>query len=194
MRPKFFATSKAFRAWLAKHHADTPEVWVGFYKKDSGRPSITWPESVDEALCVGWIDGLRKSIDEHSYMIRFTPRKAASTWSAVNTKRANELIEERRMLAAGVRAFEGRDPKKTNLYSFEQRHAAKFAPALAKRFKANSKAWEFFQAQPDGYRRIATFYVMSAKQEETRVRRLDTLIRDSAAGLRIGLLRRTPAP
>jgi uncharacterized protein YdeI (YjbR/CyaY-like superfamily) len=194
MKPKFFPTPKHFRAWLAKHHANTPELWVGFYKKDSGRPSITWPESVDEALCVGWIDGLRKSLDEHSYMIRFTPRKPGSIWSAVNTRRAKELIEEGQMLPAGSRAFEGRDPKKTNLYSFEQRHAAKLGPALEKRFKANSKAWKFFQAQPEGYRRIAFFYVMSAKQEETRARRLESLIRDSAAGLRIGLLRRRPAP
>ena len=193
MKPRFFATPKDFRAWLAKHHTDTAELWVGFYKRNSGRPSITWPESVDEALCVGWIDGLRKSIDEHSYMIRFTPRKTGSTWSEVNTKRAKELIERGLMLAAGVRAFEGRDPKKTGLYSFEQRHAAQFDAALEKTFKANGKAWKFFQSQPDGYRRIATFYVMSAKQPETRKRRLDILIRDSAAGLRIGLLRR-PAP
>lgn len=194
LEPRFFATPKSFRAWLARHHADTPELWVGFYKKDSGRRSITWPESVDEALCVGWIDGLRKSIDEHRYMIRFTPRKPRSIWSQVNTKRARELLEAKRMLPAGVRAFEGRDPRKTNLYSFEQRHAAKLDPALEGRFKANRAAWTFFTSQPDGYRRIALFYVMSAKQEETRLRRLDTLIRDSAAGLRIGLLRRRPAP
>jgi uncharacterized protein YdeI (YjbR/CyaY-like superfamily) len=194
MKPRFFPTPKAFRAWLAKHHADTPELWVGFHKKDSGRPSITWPESVDEALCVGWIDGLRKSIDEHSYMIRFTPRKPGSIWSQVNTRRAKELVDQGRMLPAGVRAFEGRDPKKTNLYSFEQRHAAKLDAALEKRFKANRAAWTFFASQPDGYRRIALFYVMSAKQEQTRVRRLETLIRDSAAGLRIGLLRRPSAP
>jgi uncharacterized protein YdeI (YjbR/CyaY-like superfamily) len=194
MKPKFFATPQVFRAWLAKHHVDTPELWVGFYKKDSGRRSITWPESVDEALCVGWIDGLRKSIDEDSYMIRFTPRKPGSIWSQVNTRRAKELVDQGRMLPAGVRAFEGRDPKKTNLYSFEQRHGAKLDNALEKRFKANRAAWTFFSCQPDGYRRIALFYVMSAKQPETRVRRLDTLIRDSAAGLRIGLLRRPPAP
>ena len=171
MKPRSFATAKD-------------------YKKDSRRASITWPESVDEALSVGWIDGLRRRIDEHSYMIRFTPRKASSIWSAVNTRRAAELMKEGRMRPAGARAFEGRDPKKTNRYSFEQRQAAELAP-LEKRFKANSKAWKFFQSQPDGYRRIAVFYVMSAKQEQTRVRRLDILIRDSAAGLRLGLLRRT---
>jgi uncharacterized protein YdeI (YjbR/CyaY-like superfamily) len=194
MTTKFFATPKEFRRWLAKHHADTAELWVGFHKKDTGRPSITWPESVDEALCVGWIDGLRKRIDADSYMIRFTPRKSGSIWSAVNTRRAHELIKEGRMSPSGLRAFEGRDPKKTNLYSFEQRKAAQLQPAFEKRFKANSGAWKFFQSQPDGYRRVAIFYVMSAKQEITRARRLDTLIRDSAAGLRIGLLRRRPAP
>ena len=194
MKPRFFATPKDFRSWLDQHHADTAELWVGFYKKDSGRASITWPESVDEALSVGWIDGLRKRIDEHRYMIRFTPRKAASIWSAANTRRAAELMKEGRMRPAGVRAYEGRDPKKTNLYSFEQRTAAELAPPFAKRFKANTQAWKFFQSQPDGYRRIAVFYVMSAKQEQTRVRRLDILIRDSAAGLRLGLVRRTPSP
>src|SRR6266542_540682 len=194
MKPTFFATPTDFRTWLEKHHADTSELWVGFHKKDSGRPSITWPESVDEALCVGWIDGLRKSVDVHSYMIRFTPRKRDSIWSAVNTRRAKELIEQARMLPAGLRAFEGRDPKKTNLYSFERRRAVTLDPALEKQFKANRQAWTFFQAQPDGYRRIAIFFVMSAKQEETRWRRLERLIKDSAAGLRIGLLRRTPSP
>jgi uncharacterized protein YdeI (YjbR/CyaY-like superfamily) len=194
MTPKFFASPKEFRSWLAKHHADTAELWVGFHKKATGRPSITWPESVDEALCVGWIDGLRRSIDANSYVIRFTPRKPGSIWSAVNTRRAHALIAEGRMSPSGLRAFDGRDPKKTNLYSFEQRKAAQLDPGLEKRFKANSGAWKFFQSQPEGYRRIAIFYVMSAKQETTRARRLDTLIRDSAAGLRIGLLRRRPAP
>lgn len=194
MKPRFFPTPADFRRWFEKHHADTPELWVGFYKKASGHPSITWPDSVDEALCVGWIDGLRKSIDDDSYMIRFTPRKPGSTWSAVNTRRAKELIDSGRMRPAGLRAFEGRDPEKTNLYSFEQRQSAVLEPALLKRFKANAKAWQYFESQPPGYRRIAMFWVMSAKQEATRARRLDTLIRDSAAGLRIAPLRRTPAP
>jgi len=194
MKPRFFPTAKQFRSWLEKHHADTPELWVGFHKKETGRPSITWPESVDEALCVGWIDGLRKSIDEHSYKIRFTPRKTGSIWSAVNTRRAKELIGAGRIRPAGLRAFEGRDPKKTNLYSFEQRKAAVLTPAFEKRFKADRKAWTFFQSQPEGYRHIAVFWVTSAKQEDTRARRLETLIRDSAAGLRIGPLRRPPSP
>lgn len=194
MKPRFFATPDDFRRWLEKHHADTPELWVGFHKKDTGRASITWPESVDEALCVGWIDGLRKSIDKHSYMIRFTPRKPGSIWSAVNTRRAKELTEAGRMTPPGLRAFEHRDPRKTNLYSFEQRQAAKLDPALEKRFKANREAWTFFHSQPPGYRRTAIFWVMSARQEETRARRLDALIRDSAAGLRVAPLTRTPSP
>jgi len=194
VKPKFFRTPEHFRRWLEQHHNLVDELWVGFHKKDSGRQSITWPESVDEALCVGWIDGLRKSIDKHSYMIRFTRRKPGSIWSAVNTRRVAELIKAGRMKPAGLRTFEERDPRKTNLYSFEQRHAATFDPVLKKRFRANAKAWKFFQAQPDGYRRVATFYVMSAKQPETRLRRLDQLIDDSAAGLRIGPLRRKPAP
>ena len=194
MKPRFFPTAEKFRDWLEKHHADTSELWVGFHKKDSGRPSITWPESVDEALCVGWIDGLRKSIDAYSYMIRFTPRKPGSIWSAVNTRRAGQLLEAGRMRPAGRRAFEARDPKKTNLYSFEQRQAAELDPAAAQRLEANRVAWTFFRSQPEGYRRTAIFWVMSAKQPETRARRLETLIRDSAAGLRVPPLRRTPAP
>jgi uncharacterized protein YdeI (YjbR/CyaY-like superfamily) len=194
MKPKFFATPKEFREWLEKHHADTSELWVGFYKKDSGRPSITWPESVDEALCVGWIDGLRRSIDGDSYMIRFTPRRAGSIWSAVNTRRAKELIEAGRMRPAGLRAFEGRDPAKTNLYSFEQREAAKLDPDMEKRFRANRKAWAFFQAQPPGYRRLAMFRIMSAKQQETRERRLAALIRECVAGRRMEPMRRRSAP
>ena len=194
MTPRFFAPPQDFRRWLEKHHTDATELWVGFYKKSSGRPSITWPESVDEALCAGWIDGLRKRVDDESYMIRFTPRKAGSIWSAVNTRRAAELLKEGRMRPAGRAAFEARDPKKTNLYSFEQRQAAALAPALEKRFKANRAAWTFFQSLPDGYRRTATFWVMSAKQEDTRRRRLDVLIEDSAAKLRVRPLRRTPPP
>ena len=194
MTPKFFEGPADFRGWLEKHHADTSELWVGFHKKDSGRPSITWPESVDEALCVGWIDGLRKSIDAYSYMIRFTPRKRRSIWSAVNTRRAGELIESGRMRPAGRRAFDGRDPKKTNLYSFEQREAAKLDPDMEKRFRANRKAWTFFEAQPPGYRRLSIFRVMSAKQQETRERRLETLIRECAAGRRMEPMRRRSAP
>lgn len=188
--PKFFATPGDWRRWLERNHGSKPDLWVGYHKKSSGRASITWPESVDEALCFGWIDGIRKTIDAHSYVIRFTPRRAGSIWSTVNTRRAGELIRENRMHDAGLRAFEKRDPKKSGVYSFEQRTNAKFSADHEKEFKRNREAWSFFQSQPPGYRKIATFYVMSAKREETRARRLATLIRDSAAGRRIGLLQR----
>ena len=188
--PRYFATPGDWRRWLEKNHTSERELWVGFYKKSSGRPSITWPESVDEALCFGWIDGIRKTIDADSYVIRFTPRRAGSIWSDVNTRRAAELIRGKRMHPAGQRAFERRDPKKSGVYSFEQRENAKLSAAAEKEFKANRAAWSFFQSQPPGYRKIATFWVVSAKQEETRARRLAALIRDSAAGRRIGLLRR----
>jgi uncharacterized protein YdeI (YjbR/CyaY-like superfamily) len=169
-------------------------LWVGFHKKATGRPSLTWPESVDEALCFGWIDGLRKSIDADSYMIRFTPRRPGSTWSLVNSRRARALIEEGRMQPAGLAAFKARDPVKSGTYSFEQRSAAALDAESEARFMADRAAWRFFQAQPAGYRRTAIFWVVSARREETRARRLATLIADSAAGQRLGLLRRTEAP
>ena len=181
----FFPTPGDFRKWLKKNHRKESELWVGYYKKGSGRPSITWPESVDEALCFGWIDGVRKSLDADSYVIRFTPRKGGSIWSEVNTRRAGELIREKRMEAAGLRAFEARDPEKTGLYSFEQRHSAKLDEAAEAKFRRNRKAWGFWEAQPPGYRKIITWWVVSAKREETRARRLQTLIDASAAGKRI---------
>ncbi len=190
MHPTFFPTSGDFRRWLKKHHRRATELWVGFYKKASGRPSITWPESVDEALCFGWIDGVRKTLDDEAYVIRFSPRRPGSIWSAVNTRRAQELIDAGRMQPAGRRAFEARDPAKTAVYSFEQRQAAKLPAAALAQFRDNAAAWSFFSAQPPGYRRTAAFYVMSAKQEATRARRLQRLIDDSAAGRRIGILQR----
>ena len=179
----FFATPAQFRRWLEKHHASETELWVGYYKRASGRPSLTWQESVDEALCFGWIDGIRKSIDENSYANRFTPRKRGSIWSAVNTKRAKELIRDGRMSPAGLEAFKARDPKKSD--ALEERRRAELDPDAAARFKRNRAAWSFFEAQPPGYRRIAIFYVMSAKKEETRARRLATLIDLCAAGRRL---------
>ena len=187
--PKFFATPAQLRAWLAKHHASRVELWVGFHKKSTGRPSITWKELVDQLLCFGWIDGVRKSLDEHSYVQRVTPRRRGSIWSAINVKRAAELVEAGLMEATGLAAYEGRDPEKTNRYSSEQRSVA-LGPEHEAVFKRNRKAWAFFTAQPPGYRKIATWYVVSAKREETKQRRLETLIRDSANGQRIGLLRR----
>ena len=190
MQPTFFPTPEDFRRWLEEHHASEKELWVGFHKKGSGRPSITWPESVDEALCFGWIDGVRKTLDAESYVIRFTPRKTGSNWSEVNLKRVQVLIETGRMRPAGQRAFEARDPSKSGVYSFEQRKAPELGPELEARFQANAGAWSFFLAQPPGYRRLATFWVVSAKQEATRARRLQQLIDDSAAGLRLEGLRK----
>ncbi|MEW5959857.1 MAG: YdeI/OmpD-associated family protein [Chloroflexota bacterium] len=180
--PTFFATPADFRTWLEEHHHKSQELWVGYYKKGTGRPSITWPESVDEALCFGWIDGLRQRVDENSYMIRFTPRKASSTWSAVNLKRVEELIAQERMHPAGLKVFEERRPEKSGLYSYEQRETAALDAAQAQQFQANPRAWEFFQAQPAWYRQAAMWWVVSAKQEATRQKRLAILIEDSAQG------------
>jgi uncharacterized protein YdeI (YjbR/CyaY-like superfamily) len=174
-KPRFFKTPADFRAWLLKHHDTAPELLVGFYKKGSGKPSMTWPESVDEALCVGWIDGIRRRIDDDSYSIRFTPRRSGSIWSAVNTKRVAVLTRERRMRPAGLAAFEARDAKKTAIYSYE-RETAVWPPAFERQFRANAKAWTHFNAAPPSYRRLATYWVTSAKQEATRQRRLATLI------------------
>jgi uncharacterized protein YdeI (YjbR/CyaY-like superfamily) len=182
MEPIFFETPAEFRAWLEEHHADEAELLVGFHKKGSGRPSMTWPESVDQALCFGWIDGVRRGIDEHSYTIRFTPRKARSTWSVVNVKRAQELVEEGLMRPAGLAAFERRSEDRSGIYAYEQREEAKLDPAAEKEFRANRKAWAFFSDQAPSYRRTAMHWVIRAKKEETRRRRLKTLIEDSAAG------------
>jgi uncharacterized protein YdeI (YjbR/CyaY-like superfamily) len=190
MKPTFFATPTDFRRWLKENHASETELWVGFHKKDTGKPSITWPQSVDQALCYGWIDGIRKSLGAESYVIRFTPRRRGSIWSLINTRRATELIADGLMRAAGKRAFEARDAAKSGVYSFEQKTPARLPPAAKKRFMANEAAWEFFESQPPGYRNIAIRYVVSAKQEVTRDRRLGLLIKDSEAGRRIGPLRR----
>ena len=190
VRPTFFADPSQFRAWLEEHHHRAAELWVGFHKKGSGKPSITWPEAVDQALCFGWIDGLRKSVDDDSYMNRFTPRTARSTWSAVNVKRATELIAQGLMQPAGLKAFEARADDRSAIYSYEQRKTAELDAAQKKQFQKNRKAWEFFQAQPPGYRRSAAHWVVSAKREETQARRLSQLIEDSAHGRPIGPLSR----
>jgi uncharacterized protein YdeI (YjbR/CyaY-like superfamily) len=182
MKATFFPTPSAWRKWLAAHHAKRDELWVGFHKKDSGRPSITWPESVDEALCYGWIDGIRRSLGAISYVIRFTPRRPGSTWSAVNIRRVAELKRQRRMRAAGLRAFERRIVDRSYAYSYEQRKTAKLAAADERSFKADAKAWRYFQAQPPWYRHGTAWYVISAKREETRRRRLEVLIACSARG------------
>ena len=182
--PVFFKSARAFRVWLSKNHATQPELWLGMYKKISGKGGITYKEALDEALCYGWIDGVRKSLDADSFVQRFTPRKTKSYWSAVNTRRANELIADKRMAPPGLKAFEARDRELTARYSFE-REAPSFDASQLKAFRANRKAWEFFEQQPPGYRRLATFYVTSAKKPETRAQRLDRVISASAAGKRI---------
>lgn len=179
MEPKFFKQPADFRKWLKSHHAKEAELWVGFYKKDSGRASITWPESVDEALCFGWIDGLRKSIDPVSYKIRFTPRKQRSIWSGVNIKRAGELIEQGLMQPAGLKAFAVREENRSGIYSYEQR-SAELPDHYGKKLKQNQAAWKFYQSQPPSYRKAVNWWVLCAKKEETRLKRLDTLIDDSA--------------
>jgi uncharacterized protein YdeI (YjbR/CyaY-like superfamily) len=188
MEIRFFKTQADLRKWFEKNHAKLTEQWIGFYKRSSGKPSITWPESVDEALCFGWIDGLRKTIDDEAYKIRFSPRRKTSIWSAVNIKRAKELIELGMMQPEGIAKFEERDEARANRYAYEQKNVA-FDPAFVAKFKKDKKAWKFFESQPPWYRRVATHYVMSAKQEATRLRRLDILIADSTAGQRIGILK-----
>jgi uncharacterized protein YdeI (YjbR/CyaY-like superfamily) len=184
-KPTFFATPADLRRWFAKNAASTPELLVGFHRKGSGKPSITWPESVDEALCVGWIDGVRRRIDDTSYTIRFTPRRPGSIWSAINIAKVKELTAAGRMKPAGLAAFAARQDDRSAIYSYEQRKSAAFSPDQEKRFRRSGKAWRFFSAQPPGYRRQATFWVVSAKKEETRARRLATLIAVSAAGHRL---------
>jgi uncharacterized protein YdeI (YjbR/CyaY-like superfamily) len=191
-KPLFFPTLTDWRAWLAQNHATEQELWVGFYKRDTGRPSITWPESVDGALCFGWIDGVRKSIDASSYKIRFTPRQPRSIWSAINIKRANELKSMGLMHAAGFAAFEKRDSDRSAIYAYEQRKTAKLPPEYEKQFRANKAAWRFFMSQPPWYQRTAKYWVVSAKKEETRLKRLATLIEDSANRCSIAELRRPP--
>src|SRR5689334_5944383 len=188
--PTFFPTPADFRAWLEAHHDQEPELLVGFYKKGSGKPSITWPESVDEALCFGWIDGVRRSRDEESYTIRFTPRQARSTWSAVNIRRVAELTELGRMWPAGLRAFEARTADNSEIYSHEQRGNVAFTAEEEAQFQADATAWAYWQARPAGYRKTATWWVVSAKREETRRKRLATLIADSAQGRTIAPLTR----
>jgi uncharacterized protein YdeI (YjbR/CyaY-like superfamily) len=175
-RPTFFPTPPDFRAWLEAHHDKFPDLLVGFYKKGSGKPSITWPESVDAALCFGWIDGVRKSIDETSYTIRFTPRRPISTWSSINIKRVHELKKMGLMHPAGLKAFASRSAKKSGIYSYEQRKSARFTREQEKQFRAIRSAWDFFRSQAPWYQRVTTYWVTSAKKEETRLKRLSVLI------------------
>ena len=190
MEPTFFATPADFRAWLERHHDSAPELLVGFHKRGSGRPSMTWPESVDQALCFGWIDGVRRRIDDASYTIRFTPRKPRSTWSAINVKRMKELIDDGLVAPAGLAAFERRSDDRTAIYSYEQRRNAKLEPDQKQRLQADVRAHAFFESQPPSYRRAAIHWVASAKKPETRERRMSQLIECSAAGELVPPLRR----
>jgi uncharacterized protein YdeI (YjbR/CyaY-like superfamily) len=176
----YFKSPALFRAWLERHAGHESELWVGFHKKHTSTPSLTWPESVDEALCHGWIDGIRKSIDDSRYMIRFTPRKPTSTWSAINIKRVGVLKKLGRMTPAGLKAFAARRANRSGIYAYEQ-SPAELPPAFARIFKRNAAAWKYFQQQPAWYRQVVTWRIVSAKQEATRVRRLEQLIADSAA-------------
>jgi uncharacterized protein YdeI (YjbR/CyaY-like superfamily) len=184
---RFFSSQSAFRTWLENHHNQVGELWVGLYRKESGKGGITYRQALDEALCFGWIDGLRKAVDGSSYTIRFTPRKADSIWSEVNTKRVQELTRLGRMQKPGLAAFKARDVKKARQYSYERNNCS-FEAAHEKKFKASANAWEFFRGQAAWYQRTATWWVISAKREETRLKRLATLIEDSGKGRRIGLL------
>lgn len=184
MKATFFKTPADFRKWLEKNHATAPELLVGFHKKGSGKPSITWPESVSEALCFGWIDGIRKRVDDDSYTIRFSPRRPRSIWSAINIKMAQGLVAEGRMQAAGLKAFEARKENRSGIYSYEQRPQELPQPYKGK-FQANKDAWAFFQTQPAGYRKMVCWYVISGKKEETRLQRLERLIAESARGQRL---------
>ena len=186
MKPRFFATQAKWRAWLEENHARAAELWVGFHKVHTGKPSIDWPQSVDEALCFGWIDGLRRSLGEDAYMIRFSPRRATSVWSKVNLDRVAELTKLGLMRDAGLAAFARRDPGRAG-YTYGS-HDTPFDAASQKAFRRQRAAWKFFSAQPPGYRRVVTHWVMSAKREETRAKRLAELIADSARGERLGQL------
>jgi len=184
LKPKFFRTPANFETWLEKNHATATELWVGFYKKDSGKPSITWAESVDQALCFGWIDGIRKRVDEISYQIRFTPRQRRSIWSAINIKRARELARQTQMRPAGLKAFEARIENKSGIYSYEQR-STELSEPYTKVLKKNKAAWNFFEKQPPSYRKMIGWWIISAKKEETRMARLEKLISESAKGKRL---------
>jgi len=187
--PQFFPTPKHFRDWLHEYHASERELIVGFYRKGSSMPSITWPESVEEALCYGWIDGVRNKLDDDSYTIRFSPRKTTSIWSKINLATIERLIAAGRIAPAGLKVYEARDKARTSLYSFE-REASTLTPGEEKRLRKNAKAWNFFASQVPSYKKPAIWWVVSAKQEATREKRLTTLIDCSAKRLKIPQLRR----
>ena len=181
----YFAAPDEFRAWLEQHHESASEVFVGYWKKHTGKPSLTWSQAVDEALCFGWIDGILRRVDDERHMQRFTPRKPTSNWSAVNVAKVEQLRAEGRMRAAGEAAFARRSEARTGVYSYEQRHEAAFEPEQEQRFRANAAAWAYWTAASPSYRTMAKWWVVSAKRPETRERRLGRLIAESAAGRRL---------
>ena len=187
MKPKFFSTPEKFSEWLERNHDSASELLLGFHKKSSGKKSVTYAEALDEALCYGWIDGVRKNLDETSYTIRFTPRKARSIWSNVNVNHVERLTKEGRMRPAGIEAYARRDPKLTGIYAFENR-PRELSPEFEKAFRKNKTAWSFFEKQPPGYKRLVIFRVMEAKREETRLKRFKELVEVSEKGLRLGIL------
>ena len=184
VQPTFFATQSDFRKWLEKNHRRATELFVGFHKVDSGKPSMTWSQSVDQAICFGWIDGVRKSIDKESYFIRFTPRKPTSIWSAVNIKKVAELSKRGLMHPAGLASFKLKKEHNSKIYSYEK-EAVKLSANFERKFKANKKAWVFFQSLPPSYHKSALHWIMTAKQEATSIKRLEELINDSEAGKKI---------
>jgi uncharacterized protein YdeI (YjbR/CyaY-like superfamily) len=192
VKPTFFRDRQAFRRWLEQHADSADELWVGFYKVGTGKPSITWPEAVDEALCFGWIDSVRRSLSPDSYTNRFTPRKPGSAWSAVNVRRAKELIGLGLMQPAGLAAFEARRAERTGIYSYEQR-PKDLPEKYARGLRRDSRAWEFWQSAAPSYRKAATWWVVSAIREDTRARRLAALIEYSARGERVPPLRPPPS-
>jgi uncharacterized protein YdeI (YjbR/CyaY-like superfamily) len=183
-KPRFFTTSAQFRRWLERNHTKEIELWIGYYKKRTGQPSLTWAESVDEALCFGWIDGIRKGIDEISYKVRFTPRRTSSIWSTVNIRNVQRLIETERMMPAGLTAFEARRENRSEIYSYEQRPAELPAPLKAQ-MRKNRKATDYFDAQPRGYRQQMIWWIISARTEATRLKRLGQLIEFSSEHKRV---------
>jgi uncharacterized protein YdeI (YjbR/CyaY-like superfamily) len=187
--PIYFASPQEFYDWLEEHHETEAEVYVGFDKQHTGKRAMSWSEAVDQALCFGWIDGRANGIDEDRYMQRFTPRKAGSNWSKINVEKVAKLVEDGRMRPAGLVAFEKRSVEKTGVYSFE-RESGELPPEYEQQLRANRAAAEYFDKKPPWYRRTATHWVVSAKREETRLRRLSQLIEDSANGMDIKPLRR----
>ena len=191
--PREFRTPASFRSWLKKNHACSSELIVRLYRAHAAGKGITYAQALDEALCFGWIDGVRRSFDTDSFTTRFSPRRPRSIWSNVNVQHVQRLIKEGRMAKPGLAAFDARDKKRTGIYSFEQR-PSELSPALGKKFRAQKKAWAHFQSRPPWYKRVSIFWVMSAKREETRDKRLGVLIACSGRGEPIPALARERKP